>query len=150
MRFDELRVGASAELSRAIGDADVRAFAALTGDANPVHLDESYAAGTMFGGRIAHGMHVAGLISAVLGMRLPGPGAVYLEQSLRFRRPVRIGDTVTARVEVLDVIPERRRVRLATSCRTQHGDLVVDGEALIMVPEPAGEPPPSPQDPDGR
>jgi 3-hydroxybutyryl-CoA dehydratase len=112
MRFDELRVGASAELSRAIGDADVRAFAALTGDANPVHLDESYAAGTMFGGRIAHGMHVAGLISAVLGMRLPGPGAVYLEQSLRFRRPVRIGDTVTARVEVLDVIPERRRVRL--------------------------------------
>jgi 3-hydroxybutyryl-CoA dehydratase len=150
MRFDELRVGASAELSRAIGDADVRAFAALTGDANPVHLDESYAAGTMFGGRIAHGMHVAGLISAVLGMRLPGPGAVYLEQSLRFRRPVRIGDTVTARVEVLDVIPERRRVRLATTCRTQHGDLVVDGEALIMVPEPAGEPPPSPQDPDGR
>jgi 3-hydroxybutyryl-CoA dehydratase len=128
----------------------VRAFAALTGDANPVHLDESYAAGTMFGGRIAHGMHVAGLISAVLGMRLPGPGAVYLEQSLRFRRPVRIGDTVTARVEVLDVIPERRRVRLATTCRTQHGDLVVDGEALIMVPEPAGEPPPSPQDPDGR
>jgi 3-hydroxybutyryl-CoA dehydratase len=150
MRFDELRVGASAELSRAIGDADVRAFAALTGDANPVHLDESCAAGTMFGGRIAHGMHVAGLISAVLGMRLPGPGAVYLEQSLRFRRPVRIGDTVTARVEVLDVIPERRRVRLATTCRTQHGDLVVDGEALIMVPEPAGEPPPSPQDPDGR
>jgi 3-hydroxybutyryl-CoA dehydratase len=95
-------------------------------------------------------MHVAGLISAVLGMRLPGPGAVYLEQSLRFRRPVRIGDTVTARVEVLDVIPERRRVRLATTCRTQHGDLVVDGEALIMVPAPAGEPPPSPQDPDGR
>lgn len=150
MRIDELQVGMSAEISRTITDGDIRQFAALTGDENPVHLDDAYAAGTMFGGRIAHGMHAAGLISAVLGMQLPGPGAIYLEQSLRFRRPVRIGDTVTARVEAIEVIPDRRRARFATTCRTQDGELVVDGEALIMVPANAPQAPHTPQEPAGR
>lgn len=150
MRFEDLQVGANAELSREITDADVRAFAAVTGDTNPVHLDDAYAAGTTFGGRIAHGMHAAGLISAVLGTRLPGPGAIYLEQTLRFRRPVRLGDTVTARVEVLEVVPLRRRARFATTCRTQAGELVVDGEALILFPAPPDEPPSSSREPGGR
>ena len=87
----------------------------------------------MFGGRIAHGMLSAGFISAVLGMRLPGPGSVYLSQTLRFTKPVRIGDTVTARVEVLEVIAAKRRVRLATTCRNQRGETVVDGEAVVMI-----------------
>lgn len=150
MRFDELRVGASAEIARAITDEDVRRFAEATGDVNPVHLDDEYARGTMFGARVAHGMHAAGLISAVLGTAMPGPGAVYLEQSLRFRRPIRIGDTVTARVEVLELIPDRRRARFATTCRTQGGELVVDGEALILVPAAADEPPTTSPEPAGR
>ena len=96
--FDELRVGQTAEITRVVGAADIEAFAAVSGDNNPVHLDEAYARGTPFGGRIAHGMLAAAYISAVLGTELPGPGAIYLSQSLRFRRPVKIGDPVTARV----------------------------------------------------
>lgn len=135
MGFETLEVGQAAELSRTITAADVEGFAAVTGDTNPVHLDEEVARASRFGGRIAHGMLSAGLISAVLGTRLPGPGAIYTGQTLRFTRPVRIGDTVTARVEVIELVAEKRRVRLSTTCRNQDGATVLDGEATVMVPE---------------
>lgn len=135
MGIGDLAVGASAEMSRTVTDIDVMSYAAITGDYNPVHVDAEAAAKTMFRGRIAHGMLSAGFISAVLAMKLPGPGAIYLSQSLRFTRPVRLGDTVTARVEVIETIPAKKRVRLATTCRNQHGETVIEGEALVMVPD---------------
>jgi len=130
---DELHVGDSAEMAKTVTETDIALFAGVTGDFNPVHIDAVAAERSMFGGRVAHGMLSAGFISAVLGMRLPGPGSVYLSQSLRFTKPVRIGDTVTARVEVLEVIAAKRRVRLATTCRNQNGEVVVEGEAVVMV-----------------
>ncbi|MCU0636748.1 MAG: MaoC family dehydratase [Gemmatimonadaceae bacterium] len=135
MRFDELAVGASAEVARRVDDAEIVAFAALSGDHNPIHLDDAAGAASRFGGRIAHGMLSATFISATLATVLPGPGTIYLSQSLRFVRPVRLGDTVTTRVEVLELIPAKRRVRLATTCRTQEGAIVIDGEALVMLPD---------------
>jgi len=131
--LDELRVGDAAEMAKTVTEADIVLFAGITGDFNPVHVDAVAAERSMFGGRVAHGMLSAGFISAVLGMRLPGPGSVYLSQSLRFTKPVRIGDTVTARVEVLEIIAAKRRVRLATTCRNQNGEMVVEGEAVVMV-----------------
>ncbi|HEY8369179.1 MAG TPA: MaoC family dehydratase [Thermodesulfobacteriota bacterium] len=127
-----LEVGARAELTRTLTDADIRKFAEATGDTNPVHLDEAYAKGTVFGGRIAHGLLTAGLVSAVLANRLPGPGTVYLSQTLEFKAPVRPGDTVTAEVEVLEVTG--RRARLATRCRLADGTLVLAGEAVVRLP----------------
>lgn len=131
--LDELRVGDAAEMAKTVTEADIVLFAGITGDFNPVHVDAVAAERSMFGGRVAHGMLSAGFISAVLGMRLPGPGSVYLSQSLRFTKPVRIGDTVTARVEVREIIAAKRRVRLATTCRNQNGEVVVEGEAVVMV-----------------
>lgn len=135
MRIDEITPGMSAEHAKTVTEADVVAFAGITGDFNPVHMDAAAAATSRFGGRIAHGMLSAGLISAALAMKLPGAGSIYLSQSLRFTRPVRIGDTVTARVEVLEVIAGTKRVRLATTCRNQQGETVLEGEALVMVPD---------------
>lgn len=135
MRLDELAPGMSAEMTKTVTEADVVSYAGITGDSNPVHLDEAYASRSPFGGRIAHGMLTAGFISAVMAMKLPGPGTVYLSQSLRFTKPVRIGDAVTARAEVLEVMSARRRVRLATTCRNQHGETVLEGEATVMLPE---------------
>lgn len=135
MRFEDLAVGQAAELSKTITETDVVLFAGITGDLNPVHVDRVAAERSPFGGRIAHGMLTAGLVSAVLGTRLPGPGSIYLSQTLRFTRPVRLGDTVTARVEVLELVPARRRVRLATSCANQDGERVLEGEAVVLVPE---------------
>jgi 3-hydroxybutyryl-CoA dehydratase len=129
-----LRVGDSAEVSRTITGDDVRAFAELTGDRNPVHLDEEYAAGTRFGRRIAHGMLGASLISAVLANELPGRGAVYLSQKLRFVAPVYPGDTVTARVEVKGVREDKPVVTLETVCRNQRGELLIEGEAVVLAP----------------
>lgn len=137
MFLEDLNVGQSAELIRAVREEDLTTFAAVTGDDNPVHLDEAFAKTTSFGGRIAHGMLSAGYISAVIGTKLPGSGAIYLEQSLRFRRPVRIGDEVTARAEITAIDTERARVTLATSCRVG-GKVVVDGESTIMVPRRPG------------
>ena len=137
MRFDELEPGRSAAMSKTVTEADVVLFAVVTGDFNPAHLDQTYAERSRFGGRIAHGMPSAGFISACLAMRLPGPGTVYLSQSLRFLRPVRIGDTVTARVEVAELFPAKRRVRLLTACSNQEGEAVVEGEALVWLPEDA-------------
>ncbi|MFH1808571.1 MAG: MaoC family dehydratase [Pseudomonadota bacterium] len=126
-------LGEIAELSRTIHDADIRAFAALCGDSNPVHLDDEVARRSRFGGRVAHGMLVASLISTVLGTRLPGPGVIYLGQELRFRGPVFPGDTITARVEVIEVQSDKRKVRLRTSCLNQGGETVITGEALVLV-----------------
>jgi 3-hydroxybutyryl-CoA dehydratase len=131
--LEDLSVGQSAQLVRAVAEADLVAFAQVTGDTNPVHLDAGYAATTPFGERIAHGMLSAGYISAVLGTALPGPGAVYLSQSLAFKRPVKIGDEVTARVTVTAIDDAKARVTLATACLVR-GKTVVDGEAVVMVP----------------
>jgi 3-hydroxybutyryl-CoA dehydratase len=129
-----LKVGDSAEASRTITDEDIRAFAELTGDRNPVHLDDEYAAGTRFGRRIAHGMLGASLISALLANELPGSGTVYLSQSLRFAAPVYPGDTVTARVEVSRVREDKPIVTLETVCRNQRGELLIEGEAVVLAP----------------
>ena len=131
--FDELSVGQTAETMHVVGAADIEAFAAVSGDFNPVHMDEVYASATPFGGRIAHGMLAAAYISAVLGNQLPGPGAIYLSQSLRFRRPVRIGDPVTARVTVKALDAAKSHATFETAC-VVNGKTVVEGEALIMVP----------------
>ena len=134
MYFDELAAGDAAEFSKTVTEADVVLYAGITGDLNPAHVDEVAASASRFGGRIAHGMLVAGFISTVLGTRLPGPGTIYLSQSLRFTAPVRLGDTVTARVEVAELVPGKRRARLATTVRNQRGETVVEGEAVVMVP----------------
>ena len=133
MRIDEIHVGDVAELAKTVTESDIALFAGVTGDFNAVHIDAEAAKKSVFGERIAHGMLSAGFISAVLGMRLPGPGSIYLSQTLRFTKPVRIGDTVTARVEVLEVIAAKRRVRLATVCRNQKNETVVEGEAVVML-----------------
>jgi len=131
--FDELSVGQSAETTHVVGGGDIDAFAAVSGDTNPVHLDETYARTTTFGGRIAHGMLAASYLSAVIGTKLPGPGVIYLKQSMRFRRPVKIGDPVVARVTVQALDARRGHATLATVCRV-NGKTVIDGEALVMVP----------------
>jgi 3-hydroxybutyryl-CoA dehydratase len=132
-RIDGLQVGQAAEMAKTVTEADIALFAGVTGDFNPVHVDAVAASQSRFGERIAHGMLSAGFISAVIAMRLPGPGSIYLSQSLRFTKPVRIGDTVTTRVEVVEVMAPRRRLRLATVCRNQNGETVVEGEAVVMV-----------------
>jgi len=129
----EIRVGQKAQVSKKITDTDLALFAAVTGDFNPVHFDPIYAAGTSFKKRIAHGMIPAGLISGVIGMKLPGPGTIYLQQTLHFLAPVKVGDVVTASVEVTDLL-EKHRVRLKTKCVKQDGVVVLDGEALVIAP----------------
>lgn len=126
-----LAVGRSAELTRVITQSDIDAFAAVSGDRNPVHLDEAYAEKSLFKGRVAHGMLSGALISAVLGNELPGPGAVYLSQSLEFKRPIRPGDEVTARVTVIEL--DGHRATLATQVLAK-GKLAVDGQAVVAVP----------------
>ena len=127
--FEDLSVGMTETLSKTISSSDVVGFAQLTGDRNPIHLSEHFAAKTSFGCRIAHGLYTASLISAVLGTRLPGPGAIYVSQTLNFRAPVRIGDQIT----VAEVMPERHRARLACVCKVAD-EIVLDGEALVKVP----------------
>lgn len=130
----ELKVGDAAETARTIAESDVYLFAGVTGDLNPAHTNEQYAAGTFFKTRIAHGMLAAGIVSGLLGMVLPGPGTVYVAQELRFLAPVRIGDTVTARVEVLEVDVKRNRAVLDTSCRNQDGVRLLEGRATVSPP----------------
>jgi 3-hydroxybutyryl-CoA dehydratase len=138
-----MTVGQSAERSKTVTEADVVLYAGITGDFNPAHVNAVEAERSRFGGRIAHGMLSAGFISAAIAMRLPGPGTIYLAQTLRFTGPVRIGDTVTARVEVAEVLAARRRVRLTTTCRNQRGEVVLDGEATVMVPKEEEAAPPA-------
>ena len=134
--FEDLSVGMTETLSKTISSDDVVGFAQITGDRNPIHLSEHFAAKTSFGGRIAHGLYTASLISAVLGMRLPGPGAIYVSQTLHFRAPVKIGDTVTVTVTVAELMPEKSRARLSCVCAVG-GETVLDGEALVKVPSAA-------------
>lgn len=133
--IETFKVGDAAEFGKTISESDIYGFAGLTGDFNPAHVNEQYASQTPFKTRIAHGMFGAGLISAVLGMRLPGPGTIYLSQELKFLKPVRIGDTLTARVEVAEVIAEKRRLKLRTTVANQDGEIVIDGMALVMPPK---------------
>ncbi|MEO5579081.1 MAG: MaoC family dehydratase [Gemmatimonadaceae bacterium] len=135
MRLEDLTVGQTAEFGKTITEADVAMFAGVTGDFNPVHMNETVAQRSRFKGRIAHGMLSAGLISATIAGKLPGPGTIYLSQTLRFTAPVRIGDTVTASVSIVEIIAAKRRVRLATVCRNQDGATVLDGEATVLVEE---------------
>ena len=132
-RFEDLYVGQTATLAKTITEADILMYAAVSLDTNPVHLDEDHASQTRFGGRIAHGMLSAGLISAVLGTRMPGPGTIYLSQSLIFRAPVRIGQTVNAVVEITGLNPSRKSATLRTRCMVKE-NTVIDGEATVLVP----------------
>jgi 3-hydroxybutyryl-CoA dehydratase len=132
LSIDAIQVGDHAEIARRVSDADIAEFVDAVGDYNPVHSDPEYAAGTVFKQPIAPGIWTAGLISAVIGTRLPGPGAIYLSQSLKFLKPVMFGDVITARVEVLETNRERNRMRLRTVCTNQRGEEVLTGEALVM------------------
>jgi 3-hydroxybutyryl-CoA dehydratase len=131
--FEDLAVGQEASLSKTVSDADIVGFAELSGDKNPVHLDAAYAATTMFKERIAHGMLSAAYISAVFGMKLPGPGAIYISQTLNFKAPVKIGDTVVTTVKLVELTPEKTRARFETVCAV-NGKPVLVGEAQLMVP----------------
>jgi len=130
--IDQLNIGDRASISKLITERDVIRFAELTGDINPIHMDKLYAEQTVFGERIAHGMLTASLVSAVLGVKLPGPGNIYVSQSLKFRAPVKFGDIIEAEVEVVEKIPERNRVHLKTTCRNQDGTVVLEGEAVVI------------------
>ena len=134
MRFDDLVVGQTAEYSKQVSDSEVMSFAGITGDFNPVHVDAEAAARTRFGGRIAHGMLSAGLVSAAIANRLPGPGSIYLAQTLRFTAPVRLDDTITVKLTVTELL-SKKRVKLSTVCRNQNGETVLDGEATILMDE---------------
>jgi len=133
--IDEIKVGDSAQISKTITEGDIELFARVTGDFNPVHIDQVYAEKTMFKGRIAHGLLSVGLLSNILGNILPGYGTIYLSQEVKFLAPVRIGDTITARVEVIELIPEKNRAKFRTTCVNQQGKLVVDGLAWTMPPK---------------
>lgn len=133
--IDELRVGDAAELSRVVMERNIAEFADSVGDHNPVHSDPAYAARTPFGEPIAPGLWTAGLLSGVIGTRLPGPGSIYVSQDLRFLRPVKVGDTITARVEVVEIFRARNRVRLKTTCLNQDGQEVLSGEAWVLPPK---------------
>lgn len=132
--YEELSIGQAGQLQRTLTEDDVRAFAAVSGDNNPAHLDPEYAADTMFHGVIAHGMWGASLISALLGTRFPGPGTIYLHQDLHFARPVHIGDALTVTAEVLSKEDARNTVVLDCQVVNQHGAVVVHGHARVMAP----------------
>jgi 3-hydroxybutyryl-CoA dehydratase len=131
-------VGDSAEFTKVFSEEDVFLFAGITGDRNPVHTSKEFAAKTRFKERIAHGLLAAGTISAAIGMKLPGPGCLYLSQTLEFKAPVFLGDEITARVEIVEVISEKR-LRMTTQCFNQDKVLVIDGEAIIVPPRPGRE-----------
>lgn len=137
--IDQLKVGDSAEFAKTVSESDIYLYAGVTGDFNPAHINEAYAQNTFFKTRIAHGMLTGGFISAVLANQLPGPGTIYMKQELKFLAPVRIGDTITARAEVVEIIAEKNRVRLKTTCTNQDGKQVVDGEAVMSPPKPPKE-----------
>ena len=138
--FEELRVGMSAAFAKTITEADIVMFAGVSGDNNAIHINEEFAASTLFKGRIAHGMLSASVISAAIANKLPGPGTIYMSQSLRFRAPVRAGDTVRATVTVKEIMPEKCRVLLGTDCAVG-GQVVIEGEALVALPPPSRDRP---------
>jgi 3-hydroxybutyryl-CoA dehydratase len=130
--FEDLKVGQTAAFAKTVTEADIVLFAGITGDNNPVHINEVFASATPFSGRIAHGMLTASFVSTVLGTRLPGPGAIYLSQTLRFKAPVRAGDTVVARATVKELVPEKRRCTLETKIYVDD-TVVLEGEAVVLV-----------------
>ena len=132
LTIDDIAVGDSAQITRRVSDGDIASFVDAVGDYNPVHSDRAYAAATVFKEPIAPGIWTAGLVSAVIGTRLPGPGAIYLSQDLKFLKPVKAGDSISARVEVIDVNREKNRIRLRTVCTNQRAEDVLTGEALVM------------------
>src|ERR1700686_952998 len=141
LSFEDLSVGMTEQLTKTVASSDVVGFAEVTGDRNPIHLSEHFAAKTPLGTRIAHGFYTGSLISAVVGTRLPGPGAIYISQPLNFRAPVKIGDTVEVNVSVAELKPEKFRARLTCTCSVD-GQVVLDGEAWVKVPakEAGGRP----------
>lgn len=134
-RIDQMQVGDAAEFAKTVTETDIYLYAGITGDFNPAHVNEAYAKNTFFKTRIAHGMLTAGFISAIIANQLPGPGTIYMKQELSFLAPVRIGDTITARVEVLELLAEKNRVRLKTTCSNQDGVTVLTGEGLVSPPK---------------
>jgi 3-hydroxybutyryl-CoA dehydratase len=136
LSIDKLSVGQSARFSKTITETDIYLYAGISGDFNPAHVNEQYAAKTFFKTRIAHGMLTASFISTLIGTILPGPGSIYMRQELNFLAPVKIGDTVTAIAEVVEIIADKKRARLKTWCINQEGTTVLDGEALVSPPRP--------------
>ena len=132
-KIDELVVGQKASFTKTVSESDVYTYAGVTGDFNPLHIDKEYAKNAFFKDRIAHGMFLAGLISAVFGTQLPGPGSIYSSQTLKFLAPVFFGDTITAAVEVISIVAERGKIILRTTCTNQDGKIVVDGEATVVL-----------------
>jgi 3-hydroxybutyryl-CoA dehydratase len=133
--IDLLKIGDVSEFTKTVSESDIYQFAGITGDFNPAHVNEAYASKTFFKKRIAHGMLSAGFISAILGNHLPGPGSIYVKQELNFLAPVYIGDTITARAEVVDLDNENNRVTLSTNCYNQEGTMVIKGEAVLSPPK---------------
>ena len=131
----EMKIGDSASFTKTISDTDIYLYAGISGDFNPAHVNQVEAEKGMFGKRIAHGMLSAGLISAVLGTLLPGPGTIYMGQELRFTKPVFVGDTITATITVAELIPEKNRAKLETVCTNQDGEVVIKGMATVMPPK---------------
>lgn len=137
--IDQLKIGDKAQFAKTISESDIYLYAGLTGDFNPAHINTIYAEKTPFKTRIAHGMLLGGFISAVMANQLPGPGTIYISQGLNFLAPVRIGDTITAEVEILEILAEKKRARIKTTCFNQDGKVVVDGEALVSPPRPVSK-----------
>ena len=138
-KITELYVGQTAEFTKTISESDVYLFAGITGDHNPMHVNDVYAKQSRFKGRICHGMLSSSLISTVIGTKLPGNGSIYVSQRLVFKAPVLFGDTITAKVEVEDIFRDRNRVRLRTYCENQEGNVVLDGYAIVIPPKPEKE-----------
>ena len=133
--IDQIKVGDTAEFAKTVTETDIYLYAGITGDFNPAHVNEVYAKNTFFKTRIAHGMLTAGFISAIIANQLPGPGTIYLKQDLSFLAPVHIGDTITGRVEIMELIPEKNRVRIKTTCSNQDGVIVISGEGVVSPPK---------------
>jgi len=132
MKFEDLRIGMFEEVGKTITEADIVNYAGLSLDINPIHLNNEYAKDSIFKERIAHGMLTSGLISAVLGTKLPGEGSIYLSQTLKFISPVKIGDTITAKAEIIDINPEKKIITIKTTCINQNKNIVIDGEAKVL------------------
>ena len=133
--IDEIKIGDSAQISNTVTETVINDFAKATGDFNPIHLDQTYAEKTYFKERIAHGVLSIGYISSVFGNLFPGPGSIYLSQEVKFLAPVRVGDIITAKVEVIELIPEKNRVKFKTTCTNQKGEVVVDGTGWSLCPK---------------
>ena len=132
-KYEDIEIGDSAKVMHTITAEDIQKFGELSGDYNPVHFNEEWAKTTLFKSRIAHGILTASFISTAIGMHLPGAGTIYLGQSMTFRRPVRIGDTITAAVEVIEKVDDRKHIKLKTTCTNQEGKVVLEGDALVTL-----------------